>query len=88
MFYIENEMLTNSNWENELKEDMIEECLKHGELLNCFVETRKTGGFVYLKFSNISGPTNAANSLHGRYFAGRMISVLYLEENQFQSLII
>jgi RNA-binding protein 39 len=84
MFILEEE--TGKNWEQDLKEDVFEECSKYGKIMQCVVETRRSGGFIYLQFSSIESAGLAAAALNGRYFAGRMIQCTYLDAGQFVAL--
>lgn len=45
-------------------------------LLNfCF---RNSSGFVYLRFENVQSAASAQRSLHGRWFAGKMITATFM----------
>jgi len=74
---------TSEGWELDVKEDVEEECSKFGPVLHSYVETQQPGGLVYLLFSNTNAAMKAAQSLHGRWFAGRGISVEYLNVNAY-----
>lgn len=67
------------DWDTEIKEDVSEECSKYGNVEHCHVERNKPGGLVFLKFSAIEASYQAASSLNGRFFAGRMITVTFLD---------
>jgi len=77
---------TGDSWDLDIKEDVTEECQKFGKVEYCHVETNKPGGFVYLRFSVLDAAVKAANSLNGRWFAGRMITVSFIDPSQFSSL--
>lgn len=78
---------TEPNWDNDIKEDVTEECAKHGRVEVCKVETRKPGGIVYVRMHSIPAATNAGRALHGRYFAGRQIISSYQDPDAFLELI-
>lgn len=78
---------TSVGWDVEIREDVTEECGKFGQVLKCYVEKRREGGMVYLQLGSVEGAVRAAQSLQGRFFAGRMVTVTYLDAAQFNSLI-
>ena len=69
---------TDPNWDQEIKDDVIEECNKHGGVLHVFVDVASTEGKVYVKCPSVSTAVLAVNALHGRWFAGRVITAAYL----------
>jgi RNA-binding protein 23/39 len=75
------------NWDREIREDVVEECSSFGHVEHCHVETQRPGGLVFVKLSEIDAATKAATALNGRYFAGRTISVSYLEENKYAEMM-
>ena len=78
---------TGDDWDADIREDVSEECSKFGRVLSCYVEKRKPGGLVYMMFDSIQTSMAAAASLHGRFFAGRMITVTYFDPSLFNALI-
>ncbi|OXU27603.1 hypothetical protein TSAR_000613, partial [Trichomalopsis sarcophagae] len=70
MFDPQNE--NNSLWVKEIRDDVIEECNKHGGVLHVYVDQASPQGNVYVKCPSIATAVAAVNSLHGRWFAGRM----------------
>jgi RNA-binding protein 39 len=87
MFDIEEEKRNGAGWDLDIKEDVSEECGKFGPVEHCFVENVKPGGMVYVKFASVDASINAAVSLNGRYFAGRMITITYIELTQYNSIL-
>jgi RNA-binding protein 23/39 len=77
---------TEPNWDLDMKEDVVEECSKYGPVQHCHVETRRPGGLVLLQFQSPQAAVNAATALNGRFFAGRTISVTYLDATQYGAL--
>mmetsp|Transcript_23132 Transcript_23132/g.23342 ORF Transcript_23132/g.23342 Transcript_23132/m.23342 type:complete len:537 (+) Transcript_23132:72-1682(+) len=84
MFVLEEE--TSEGWEEDIKEDVADECKRFGAVEDIVVENRKPGGLVFVKFSRVDTAINAANSLNGRWFAGRMILVSFIDATQFAAL--
>ena len=74
---------TEDGWELDIKDDVEDECSKHGRILHCYVDKHTSGGFVYLLFANQHGATKSAQGLNGRWFAGRMITVEYMPESLY-----
>lgn len=68
---------TNPAWETEITDDVIDECKKHGGILHVYVD-RESQGNVYVKCPSIATAVLAVNSLHGRWFAGRVITAAYV----------
>lgn len=86
-FYIKNMFNpaeeTEPNWDEDIKDDVTEECRKFGAVTHCYVEKNRPGGYVYLKFASVQGATSAANSLNGRWFAGKMITCTFMHPNDY-----
>jgi hypothetical protein len=55
----------------EIRDDVIEECNKHGGVLHVYVDKASPQGNVYVKCPSIATAVAAVNSLHGRWFAGK-----------------
>jgi RNA-binding protein 23/39 len=87
MFDLEQEKQAGPDWDLDIKEDVSEECSKSGKVEHCFVENRKAGGQVYVKMSTVEGAMSAAVLLNGRFFAGRMITVSYLDIATYTSMV-
>ncbi|CAL1684970.1 unnamed protein product [Lasius platythorax] len=84
MFDPQNE--TNPNWAKEIRDDVIEECNKHGGVLHVYVDQASPQGNVYVKCPSIATAVAAVNSLHGRWFAGRVITAAYVPVVNYHSL--
>jgi hypothetical protein len=65
----------------------MDECTQHGAVDHCLVEGRKPGGLVFVKFQRVEAAMKSANVLNGRFFAGRMILVTYLDPSHYSELI-
>ena len=52
-------------------------------MLHAFVETKLPGGLVYLLFADQGSALKSAQALHGRWFAGRMITVEFLPNQTY-----
>lgn len=76
---------TNPTWASEIRDDIIEECQKHGGILHIYVDQASQGN-VYVKCPSIASAVLAVNSLHGRYFAGRIITAAYVPLVNYHAL--
>ena len=56
-------------WENDIKEDVLQECSEAGSVLHIFVDKNSQGN-VYVKCASSQVASAAFNRLNGRYFAG------------------
>lgn len=61
---------TNPNWPEEIRNDVIDECRKHGGALHVFVD-KASKGDVYVKCPTIAAAIASVTALHGRWFAGK-----------------
>ncbi|KAH9655064.1 splicing factor CC1-like protein [Citrus sinensis] len=75
MFDPKNE--TYEEFDMDIKEDVEGECSKFGKLKHIFVE-KDSAGFVYLRFENTQSAFAAQRALHGRWFAGKMITATFM----------
>jgi len=87
MFDLDQEMQAGPDWDLDIKEDVSDECSKSGMVEHCFVENRRPGGQVYVKMTTVDSAKAAATLLNGRFFAGRMITVSYLDVATYNSTV-
>ncbi|XP_044074188.1 RNA-binding protein 39-like isoform X2 [Siniperca chuatsi] len=73
-------------WEMEIQHDVIEECNKHGGVVHIYVDKNSAEGNVYVKCPSIPAAMAAVNALHGRYFAGKMITAAYVPLPTYHNL--
>uniref|UniRef100_A0AAY4E082 RRM domain-containing protein n=1 Tax=Denticeps clupeoides TaxID=299321 RepID=A0AAY4E082_9TELE len=76
----------NPGWEIEIQDDVIEECNKHGGVVHIYVDKNSAQGNVYVKCPSIPVAMAAVNALHGRYFAGKMITAAYVPLPTYHNL--
>jgi RNA-binding protein 23/39 len=77
---------TEPGWELDIKEDTEQECTKFGPVLFSHVETVQPGGIVYIVFADNDSAVKASGFLHGRWFAGRTITIEYMQPIEFVGL--
>lgn len=58
------------NWDLEIRDDVIDECTRHGGVLHIYVDKSAAQGNVYVKCNSIAAAVASVNALHGRWFAG------------------
>nr|XP_046241148.1 RNA-binding protein 39-like isoform X1 [Scatophagus argus] len=75
-----------SGWEMDIQHDVIEECNKHGGVVHIYVDKNSAEGNVYVKCPSIPAAMAAVNALHGRYFAGKMITAAYVPLPTYHNL--
>ncbi|XP_036388665.1 RNA-binding protein 39-like isoform X3 [Megalops cyprinoides] len=73
-------------WDVEIQDDVIEECNKHGGVVHIYVDKNSTQGNVYVKCPTIPAAMAAVNALHGRWFAGKMITAAYVPLPTYHNL--
>ena len=64
-------------WDQEIRDDVIEECNKYGGVLHIYVDKVAPQGNVYVKCPTVSTAVSAVNALHGRWFAGKSLCFLH-----------
>ncbi|CAL1539372.1 unnamed protein product [Lymnaea stagnalis] len=77
---------TRTNWDQEVRDDVIDECNKHGGVLHLYVDKNSPQGNVYVKCPSISAAVASVNALHGRFYAGRVITAAYVPLPNYHSL--
>ena len=68
---------TSPTWDQEVRDDVIEECNKHGGVLHIYVDKASPQGNVYVKCPTITAAVASVGALHGRYFAGRCPNLIW-----------
>lgn len=61
---------SNPSFDVEIRDDVIEECNKHGGVLHIYVDKTSAQGNVYVKCPSIASAVASVTALHGRWFAG------------------
>lgn len=73
---------TEENWEDEIRDETVDECSKFGAVLHAAVD-KMSAGHVYVMFSDVASAAGAAAKMAGRYFAKKIISVEYIEQSKY-----
>ncbi|XP_043968770.1 RNA-binding protein 39b isoform X1 [Gambusia affinis] len=74
------------NWASEIQDDVIDECNKHGGVVHIYVDKNSPQGNVYVKCPSIPAAMATVNALHGRWFAGKMITAAYVPLPTYHNL--
>lgn len=77
MFDLKEEQ-TKENWEEEIQDDVIQECLKYGGVVHIYVDPEAPEGNIYVKCPTIAIAMAAMQGLNGRFFAGRQIIASFI----------
>jgi RNA-binding protein 23/39 len=73
---------TDVGWENDLRDEFIEECSKYGTIVNVVVVSREVGGKIFASFTEVTGAQTCARSLAGRWFDRKQLRVEYATDAQ------
>ncbi|KAG6763009.1 hypothetical protein POTOM_033537 [Populus tomentosa] len=77
---------TEPDFDLDIKEDVQEECSRFGNVKHIHVDkNRNSAGFVYMRFENMQGAVNAQRALHGRWFAGKMITATFMVPQTYEA---
>uniref|UniRef100_A0A0D6R0A3 RRM domain-containing protein n=1 Tax=Araucaria cunninghamii TaxID=56994 RepID=A0A0D6R0A3_ARACU len=82
MFDPKNE--TEPDFDLDIKEDVQDECSKFGAVLHIFVD-KYSSGHVYLRFDSATSAVGAQRALHGRWFAGKMITATFMPSSSYEA---
>ncbi|XP_021683614.1 uncharacterized protein LOC110667162 isoform X2 [Hevea brasiliensis] len=75
---------TEPDFDLDIKEDVQDECSKFGNLKHIYVD-KNSSGFVYLRFEITQSAINAQRALHGRWFAGKMITATFMVPQTYEA---
>jgi len=77
---------TEQDWDLDVRDDVIEECNANGGAVHVFVDKKSEGGNVYVKCPNVLSAHRSVTALHGRVFAGKVITANYVPANSYHDL--
>ena len=69
---------TDPTWRSDIRDDVTAECGKYGPTVHVHVDAVSPRGLVHVLFRAADGAAAAAAALHGRWFAGRAITCVYV----------
>ncbi|KAL3613936.1 hypothetical protein CASFOL_042010 [Castilleja foliolosa] len=73
-----------SEFDLDIKDDCEKECSKYGKLKHIHVD-KNSAGFVYMRFENATSAMGAQSTLHGRWFAGKMITATFMVPQDYEA---
>ena len=77
---------TEPEWDLDVRDDVIEECRAHGGACHVYVDKKSESGHVYVKCPTIVGAHRSVTALHGRMFAGKIITANYVPTQSYHDL--
>lgn len=73
-------------WPDEVADDVITECTHHGGVLHLYVDKNSKEGYVYVKCPSVLIAHHCVMTLHGRFFAGKLITANYVPLGSYHDL--
>uniref|UniRef100_A0A914BW18 RRM domain-containing protein n=1 Tax=Acrobeloides nanus TaxID=290746 RepID=A0A914BW18_9BILA len=73
-------------WEVDVRDDVIDECAEHGGAVHIYVDKGSQQGNVYVKCPSVETAYKCVQSLHGRWFAGKVITANYVPVASYHTL--
>jgi len=70
-------------FDNDIREDVQEECSRFGKIKHLFVDKSSSQGLVYLRFDTISAAQRCIKEFNGRWFAERQITADFLADSVY-----
>ncbi|KAK4264816.1 hypothetical protein QN277_025943 [Acacia crassicarpa] len=75
---------TEPDFDDDIKEDVAEECSKFGRVKHIHVD-KYSAGFVYLRFETVQAASAAQQAMHLRWFARRLISAVFMQPQVYEA---
>jgi len=75
---------TDEGWQDDIREDFVEECQKYGHIQKCLVKHQEPGGKIYAFFDSMDSAQNCALAMAGRWFDKRQLRVEYVTKEEFE----
>jgi len=73
---------TSATWDEDIREDVVQECARYGEVIHCFVD-KASRGYVYLMFDSESAGKSCGFALNGRFFNRKRLSVQFFPRHAY-----
>lgn len=77
---------TEEGWEEDVKQDVLEECYKNGGAVHVYVDKASAQGNVYVKCPSVTVAHKSVTALHGRWFSGKVITANYVPVASYHEL--
>jgi len=72
-------------FEQDIREDVEEECSKFGKLKHMHVDKNNAQGLVYLRFDSVAAAQKCIKEFNGRWFASRQISADFISDSLYNT---
>ena len=86
MYDPEEEAAASASWQEELTEDVYEECSKFGTILHLKVMGTPLGE-VFIKYEDEASAQLAIAALHGRWFGGRQLQAFFASASVYMNRV-
>lgn len=73
---------TELGWEYAITDEVRDECTRFGPITHISVAKSKDGQ-VWIKFATIQSAQSAINELNGRWFGGRQIKAVFVDQGEY-----
>jgi RNA-binding protein 39 len=77
------EVHSNPNFDQEIADDVRDECAKFGRIMHVHCDRKSSEGAVYIRFSQNQEAVKAYTELNGRWFASLQIAAHYIPEKDY-----
>ncbi|KAL3121806.1 hypothetical protein niasHT_002034 [Heterodera trifolii] len=77
---------TEPGWDLDIRDDVIEECTNHGGCVHVYIDKASPQGNVYVKCPTVAIAHKSVIALHGRWFAGKVITANYVPVVSYHEL--
>lgn len=77
---------TEPGWDLDIRDDVVEECRNHGGCVHVYVDKASQQGNVYVKCPTVAIAHKSVLALHGRWFAGKVITANYVPVTSYHEL--
>lgn len=74
------------DWDIDIRDDVLEECSKAGQVVHIYVDKHNPQGVVYVKASTPDVAIKCSASLNGRWFAGKQIIATPIQLSQYHAM--
>merc|ERR1719461_325777 len=76
---------TDPDFDLDIREDVMDEVQKYGQLQHIYVDKTSAEGLVYVKFAGTGGAEQTLKALNNRWFGQNQIKGEYVPESQYKS---
>ncbi|GAB9475479.1 Rna-binding protein [Globisporangium polare] len=77
------EEIENEAYEDELRDDILAECLKMGEVSKITLFSKREDGVVVVKFESTGSAATCIDAMNGRFFAGRKLECSFWDGTDY-----